>query len=578
MTGRRDTILDMPSAKSILQTLHTVRHLRAGQILAQLAYRSRRLIERPERWQPRGTPPIEWGRTPIDEFLAPGVQANRAETVKQGRFEFLNRAEDLGWPPRWSCDELPKLWQYNLHYFEYLWALDLADARTVVLDWIRRHDLGKDRVGWEPYPTSLRLMNWCCVLPDKFRQQTDADDEFRRLVFQSSFKQAEWLSRHLETHLLGNHLLENGAALAMVGARFDGPAAERWLRVGKRILAEQLPEQVLADGGHFERSPMYHSRVLYLTLALINSGEPELMELVAPTAARMLDALRPMCHPDGQIALFNDSALGIYNEPQELLQYAVQLPVLPQPPDFPPQGPFALPETGYYGARSRDGDYVICDAGPIGPDYLPGHAHGDMLSFELTLRGHRVIVDSGVYDYVPGEMRAYCRSTRAHNTVEIEGQDQCEFWGAFRVARRGRPSSVTWQVDDDGFRLSAEHDGYRRLAGGPRHTREFTWQSSGFGTLERLTIKDDIVSFAPVRAVSRLHLHWSCQIATISSQNWVEVTYPAGRFSIRFFGEGTLSTEPSWYCPEFGKKIPNQAITFAFSESDARARFQIEPS
>lgn len=557
--------------------LHTVRHLRARQILAQLGYRWRRLIERPERWRPRGARPTECGRPPSTEFLAAGVQANLAETVKQGRFEFLNRSENLGWPPEWSCDELPKLWQYNLHYFEYLWALDDAEAKAVVLDWIRRHDLRKGRVGWEPYPTSLRLMNWCCGLLDRFRRQPDGDDEFRRLVSQSIFEQAEWLGRHLETHLLGNHLLENGAALALVGARFEGPAAEHWLRVGKRILAEQLPEQVLADGGHFERSPMYHCRVLYLTLALINTGQPELVKLLTPTAARMLEALGPMCHPDGRIALLNDSALGIYNEPQELLRYAAQLPQLPELPDSPPQGPFALPETGYYGARSRDGDYVICDAGPIGPDYLPGHAHGDMLSFELSLRGHRVIVDSGVYDYVPGEMRSYCRSTRAHNTVEIEGQDQCEFWGAFRVARRGRPSDVTWQADDDGFRLSASHDGYRRLAGKPCHVREFVWQSTQFAALDRLTINDHIRSSADIRAVSRLHLHWSCQIAKIS-QNRVDVTYPAGRFSVRFFGEGTLSAEPSWYCPEFGKKIPNRALAFAFSGSNAKVGFEIEPS
>ena len=76
-----------------------------------------------------------------------------------------------------------------------------------------------------------------------------------------------------------------------------------------------------------------------------------------------------------------------------------------------------------FGARTADGHYLVCDAAPIGPDYLPGHAHGDLLSFELSLGGHRVFVDSGVESYEADELRRYCRSTRAHNTVELDGAD-----------------------------------------------------------------------------------------------------------------------------------------------------------
>ena len=104
---------------------------------------------------------------------------------------------------------------------------------------------------------------------------------------------------------------------------------------------------------------------------------------------------------------------------------------------------FALRDAGYYGARGS-GHYVVCDAAPIGPDYQPGHAHGDLLSFELSLAGRRVIVDAGVHGYDGDPLRAWCRSTRAHNTVEIDGEDQCEFWGTFRVARRARPRDVVW--------------------------------------------------------------------------------------------------------------------------------------
>lgn len=73
--------------------------------------------------------------------------------------------------------------------------------------------------------------------------------------------------------------------------------------------------------------------------------------------------------------------------------------------------------------------------------------------------------------------------------------------------------------------------------------------------------------------VPRLHLRWSCQIVKMS-QKQLEITDPAGRFSIQFFGKDTLSTVHLWFCSEFGKKVSNQAL--AFSGSGVQAGFWIE--
>ena len=172
-------------------------------------------------------------------------------------------------------------------------------------------------------------------------------------------------------------------------------------------------------------------------------------------------------------------------------------------------------------------------------------------------------------------MRSYCRSTKAHNTVEIDGQDQCEFWDAFRVARRGYPRDVAWQPGDGGFRLSAWHDGYCRLAGAPRHQRQFDWHCAGHLGPASLEVTDRITASRDVKAVARLHLHWSCKIAKMS-QNRVEITYPAGRLGVRFFGDGVLSSEQSFCCPEFGKRIAGTALAFAFSGSNTETGFRIE--
>ena len=216
-------------------------------------------------------------------------------------------------------------------------------------------------------------------------------------------------------------------------------------------------------------------------------------EAVDAPLDRTRAALAHLTHPDGEIALLNDSAFGIASTPGAL--------GAPEPPP----GSFALRDTGYYGARGVAGHYVVCDAAPIGPDYVPGHAHGDLLSFELSLAGRRVFVDAGVHDYETSEARRSCRSTAAHNTVELEGEDQGEFWGAFRVARRGRPRDVHFGPEGEGFHLEAWHDGYERLAGAPRHRRRFRWHPHGV-----LLVQDRVTADQPVPARTRLHLHPAC--------------------------------------------------------------------
>ena len=537
---------------SVLRTLRTVRHLRTRQVVGQLWRRVRPKLERPARLTglPAPTfPGVRW--QPVGRFLPPGCQQNTAADVLAGRLTFLNEARAVGWPPVWDQPGAPRLWQYNLHYFEPLWALDYEQGRAMVADWIERHRLAHGAVGWEPYPISLRLMNWCAGLVGRFGEKLDRDFQFRDQLWASVWLQAQWLERHLEVHLMGNHLFENGAALALVGSCFAGDDADRWFRIGCEVLERQIPEQVLADGGHFELSPMYHSRILYLLAMLSNTGEARLRALVAEPLGRMTEAMVRMCHPDGGIALLNDSAEGVYNAPAALVEYSRSL--LGEGGGGR-AGPFALPQSGYYGWRGDGGDYLLCDAGPIGPDYIPGHAHGDMFGFELSLGGRRVIVDAGVYDYVRSRMRAYCRSTAAHNTVEIDGQDQCELWDVFRVARRGQPHEVTFEPFDGGFRLSGWHDGYRRLAGRPIHERRFVWYEAGV-----LMIRDTVRGSKSMDVTSRLHLHPDCEIGVRTDKEML-VASPTGMLRVAIAGLGVLSVEDSWYCPQFGRRMENRAI------------------
>lgn len=545
---------------NIFKVIHTIKYLKPQQIAGQVVNRVRSRFSKPARILTQSIPAAGKCCWPEGiDILPPGMQVNSECDILKGRLTFLNSTQAVGWMPDWQSENLPKLWLYNLHYFEWLWSLDYKNARAVTLDWIENHQPARAQQGWEPYPISLRVMNLCGVFFAKCRSETEADDEFRQALWKSIYLQSEWLMSHLETHLLANHYLENGAALTFVGSCFEGPVAKCWMAKGLEILKSEIAEQILPDGMHFELSPMYHSRMLYVMEILQATGNKSIAEVVREPLNRMTQAMTQLCHPDGQIALFNDSAFGIYNSPAQLLEYRLRVDKRPAAESgrhaSNTNGTFSLPNAGYYGSRDQEKNYLICDAGPIGAQHQPGHAHADMFSYELSLHGCRVIVDAGMHDYENSELRRYGRSTAAHNTVEIDETDQSEIWGTFRVARRAVPKEVVWIPSETGFILSGRHTGYERLPGKPKHARSIQWD----GEQIALSVRDTITAQNSVRSISRIHLHPDCSIRERQENRFI-VAYPQGNFQIEIHGLNSVSVEKGWYFPEFGKKFENQVI------------------
>jgi uncharacterized heparinase superfamily protein len=141
------------------------------------------------------------------------------------------------------------LWRYHLHYFDDLNAHSAEEREQwqsqLLCRWVKDNPPGQG-TGWEPYPTSLRMVNWM--------KWALAGHALPVECIESLAAQARWLARRLETHLLGNHLFSNAKAMIFAGIFFQGSEAEAWVSMGLRILEEQLGEQVLSDGGHFERT------------------------------------------------------------------------------------------------------------------------------------------------------------------------------------------------------------------------------------------------------------------------------------------------------------------------------------
>ena len=409
--------------------LRTVRHLRPRQVLHQLLDS----VRGPLRPAPPPAPPPVWAlERPTAPF--PGAPSH-ARLQGPARVELLNRSHDFGERIDWELAEEGPLFAFHLHQHDFLRAPELAPAlRARVLDdWIQRHRGG---TGWHPANISLRALTWLKLLSSP----AALPDAARAGALASLAAQLDTLARGLEIRLLANHYLSNLLALVAGGVALAGPCADAW-RAHVPALREQLDEQVLRDGAHFERSPMYHALMLENVLDLLNwvrAGDraPHGLEAqLTDVAARMLGALAVYRHPDGEIALFADSALGIAHAPGVLEAYAAALGVEARGPERPG----VLDAAGYVRLAAGPWSALVSVAGPA-PAYQPGHAHADALSFELCFEGTRLVTDSGVGEYVPGPRRDSARATRSHATIEVDGRDQAELWAAHRIGGRPRVS------------------------------------------------------------------------------------------------------------------------------------------
>lgn len=521
---------------------HTLRYLRLVQIIGRLQHFLRRpVIDDSVR---------NCGlRSALGEWVLPARRSQRM--LSHQTFCFLNETHDISNTTDWNSSNYSKLWLYNLHYFDDLTAVDAEQRsglhRELIDFWIDENPPGIGN-GWEPYPSSLRIVNWI--------KWALAGNELSDKCIHSIAIQVRFLTQNLETHLLGNHLFTNAKALLFAGLFFDGDEAERWYQLGCKLIERELSEQVLADGGNFELSTMYHMIFLEDLLDITNlqrtyaQTQQNGLEERIPS---MFNWLNTMCHPDGEISFFNDAASGITPPVNEIKKYGSRLKLLNE--DCNKDGVHFLAASGY--SRVQLGDAVaLIDRAAIGPDYLPAHAHADTLSFELSLFGQRVIVNSGTSVYGTGKDRQEERSTSAHATIEIDGQDSSEVWAGFRVARRARVSDCFESQSDDVIRLGACHNGYKRLTGKPKHCREWIFVKNN------LVFKDKVKGKGIHLLKSVLPLHPNVEVTSIEG-NQAKLSIMGNKVDISIEGDGELIVINSNYHPEFGLSIPNRHLVFS---------------
>ncbi|PML92263.1 heparinase II/III family protein [Vibrio breoganii] len=491
------------------------------------------------------------------------VELLNPSLISENQFKFLNHIGEIG---SWNDSHQEKLWLYNLHYFDDLNAFlsnDRKDKHELILsNWFEKNPpmIGN---GWEPYPLSLRTVNWIKYFSTSYKPN--------KTLLDSLFLQADALAQSLEYHLLGNHLFANGKALVFAGAYFEGDEGKKWLNKGLEILDREIPEQVLHDGANFELSPMYHHIILADMLDMVNlakvAGVAELTERLSyweKVIEKMITWAEHMSHPDGEVSFFNDSAMGIAPKLNVLLDYAHRLGITEN------SACSEKPLTELTAAHLKESGYVtienvnfkaLLDVAKIGPDYIPGHGHADTLSFEMSAFGQRLFVNSGTGEYGLSEERLRQRKTSAHNTVEVDAQDSSEVWSGFRVARRAYPSTPTITQNKDSIVVECSHNGYKRLKGKVTHFRKWSFSNNQM-------VIEDTLSGQYQTALSPLHIHPDVTVRE-KDKHTVELILKSGEI-VTVASLSPLRIEQTTWHPQFGITIPNKKIVFSVEDGESK--------
>lgn len=479
--------------------LNTIIHLKFIQIRYQFYYRIKSFVRKLLRIKYKLHVDKQIVDIKLKSFLP------KTTSYKNSGFTFLNKTIDANKENKlifnWENNNHGKLWDYNLNYMDYLLQPNMTKEEGLKLINYFIKNLKNNETGLEPYPIALRGINWIkFIIKFKVRDKN---------IENSLYSQFRILSKNLEYHLLANHLLEDALALLFGAFAFNN---KKFYKKARKILNAELKQQILKDGGHFERSPMYHKILLDRMLDCINllqsntlfAGQGTLLNTMETKTSKMIQWLANMSFDNGTNPHFNDSTNGIAPTYEKLQSYAQLLDIN--------KDTHPLSDSGYRTFKNNDYECVV-NVGNITPAYQPGHAHADALNFVLNANKKPLIIDTGISTYEKNNTRLTERGTEAHNTVSINNQNSSGVWSGFRVAWRAK----TTIKKDLPQQITAYHNGYRKLK--TIHERTWTFNTQSIEITDLIEGKQEngkcFLHFAPgIKPVIKNKTVY-CQIANI---------------------------------------------------------------
>lgn len=466
----------------------------------------------------------------------------QAATFADGDVTFLNRTRTVSDPATLTpadsrLTDLPRLWYLKLAAFEPLrWVLLGGDASADVLEhvetWVRavpdREPIatrpGYLRGFWTPHAVSLRVLALC--------RYGGYAGGLPKGLEQFLYKNLCFLADHVETDVGGNHLFENGAALAVGGAAFPRHG-QQFVDGGLSVLSAACEGQFLDDDHHYERSPMYHLAVtkrLLTTVSVLDGADVAVPDWLRETTTRACGYTSHLRPPDGRIPLLNDAVFDETDRLDSVCRYAAVLDLAGSPPSTPGES-----DLHWLG----DDPVVLFDAGDSGPPTQLGHTHNDPCTVLAWCDGHRIVTDTGVFDYQPGRQREHARSVRGHNTVAVENSEPTAFGGRFAMST-AVPTTTARSSSDGIVTVTATYQ-----AGS---NDRYTHRRTGYGGPNWVLVWDELDEPRPW--TSRLHAHPD---VAIEGNDPVRLVHDAGpTLAVHPLDAEDVTVEFAPYFPQFG--------------------------
>jgi len=448
--------------------------------------------------------------------------------------------------------DIKRVWDLNKHHH----FVDLARAYretqdpkyqaemvSQFLDWTNRFPYTHG-IGWnQPLIAAQRAINWIiCYSLDAFPQN------LLMPLTTSLFYHGKYLSENLEISYLGNnsnHLIGELAALHLIGLTLQ---KQDWANRSLKMLLSEVGKQVYEDGVDYEQSSGYHRYVLeFLTLVWYANGkEPPLFTDII---SKMSNFLNDIVWGDGSLPFLSDWDgakvwVSDHHRPVELYRLGRGSPTS-----------VAYRDGGYYILKGGP-FHLIFDCGPVGMagKQLATHGHSDLLSFTLAIEGEPFIIDPGSGTYTENKnIHDYFRSTSGHNTITIDGRDQCGLAGFWTLEKHPKARLVRWETSEDLDTVCGEHDGYQPII----HRREIQLRKKPIPTLK---IYDEIIGNDVHNY--QCYFHLAPNILCRASGTTLQLVSSKSCLRMSFEPTLTVREVKGWFAPDYGPWIEAPVLVF----------------
>lgn len=574
-----------------------------------------------------GCPP-QWNRDPLTGRVAP-----------------LQTASSLDYRDERVVGNIKYLWEPNRHLHLPLLAQAYAltgsrayaeALRAQLESWFEQCPPGRGPNWCSSLELGIRLINWSIAwqLLGGFDAPLFADAggrAFRTRWLDSVYRHARAIMRKLSRFSsANNHLIGETAGVFVAAMTWNcWPQMHAWGAQAKEILGREMLIQNAEDGGNREQAFAYQQFVLDFALlaglAARASGDDFAHDYWA-CIERMIQFLAAVMDAEGHVPMVGDADDGYvvrlapfqesFDNYHSLLATGA---LLFERSDFAAKAaaidhktlwltgseaaksfehfqarastatlPRAFPSSGYYilGSEFDTAEEIrlLADAGPLGYLSIAAHGHADALGIVLSVGGEEVLVDPGTYAYhTEPEWRRYFRSTRAHNTVLVDGLDQSLQSGNFMWSRHAEARCLQFDPREGLQRFVGEHNGYCSLRDPVRHRREILYDEP-----RRLFTISDTLEGADQHDFS-LHWHFAESCAPVLAG--AEVRAQTKRYVVRVVPEsavqeikvyrGGSATQGGWVSRSFGRKDPATTVEWKATMSGTttfRTRIYIEES